>query len=116
MYAMPLIPRRVLMPLSQARDRALHYARGVKGPKFLVDGADGKPFTVPDAAVWALCDLDREGAFDDPPPGNAIRLQGAELLAAIAGEALANLFATLFVAPVPRAPTKAELERELLVH
>lgn len=45
MYAMPLIPRRVLMPLGLARDRALHYARGVEGPKFLVDGADGRPWT-----------------------------------------------------------------------
>ena len=97
---------------SGAGDRALHYARGVKGPKFLVDGADGKPFTVPDAAVHGLCELDREGAFDDPRPGNAARLQGAELLAAIAGEALANLLALLFPAPVPpvsREPTKTEL-------
>jgi hypothetical protein len=112
MYAMPLIPRRALMPLRQARSRELHYARGVKGPKFLVDGPDGKLFTVPDAAVWTLCDLDRAGAFDDPPPGNAVRLTGCELLAAIAGETLANLFAPLFPAPaprVPRTPTKAEL-------
>ena len=82
MYATPLIPRRALMPLRQARSRELHYARGIKGPKFLVDGPDGKLFTVPDAAVWALCELDREGAFDDPPPGNAVRLTGCELLAA----------------------------------
>lgn len=34
-------------------------------------------------------------------------------MAAIAGEALASLFAPLFAAPVPRAPTKAKLEREL---
>jgi hypothetical protein len=84
------------MPLRQARSRELHYARGIKGPKFLVDGPDGKLFTVPDAAVWALCELDREGAFDDPPPGNAVRLTGCELLAAIAGEALASVFAPLF--------------------
>jgi hypothetical protein len=117
MYAMPLIPRRVLMPLSQARDRALHYARGLKGPKFLVEGTDGKPFTVPDAAVMELCGLDRAGAFDDPPPGNAIRLTGRELLAAIAGEALAQAFAPIFVVPTrptPKVSTQAEVEKELI--
>ena len=112
MYAMPLIPCRVLMPLRLARDRALHYARGVKGPKFLVVGADGRPWTVPDAAVRELSWLDREGVFDDPLPHNAAQAQGVELITAIANEALANLFAPLFPPPVPpvsREPTKAEL-------
>jgi hypothetical protein len=114
MYAMPFIPRRVLMPLGQARDRAVHYTRGIRGPEYLVKDGEGRPWSVEAAAVRELSSFDREGAFDDPPPGNAVRLTGCELLAAVAGEALANLFAPLFVAPAPRGPTKAELERELL--
>jgi hypothetical protein len=114
MRAYPLFKGCLLAPLSQARDRAWHYARGVRGPKYLVEDAEGRPWTAPDAAVRELCQLERENAFDDPLPDNAVRLTGCDLLAAIAGEALASLFAPLFAAPVPRAPTKAELERELL--
>jgi hypothetical protein len=37
LYARPLIRGRLLMPLIEARDRALHYVRGLRGPKFLVE-------------------------------------------------------------------------------
>jgi hypothetical protein len=117
LYATPLIRGRLLMPLAQARDRALHYARGCRGPKFLVDDAEGRPWTVADDAVRELSCFEREGAFDAPLSGNMARLEGGELLAAVAGEALAHLFAPLFPAPAskpPVLPTKAELEQELL--
>jgi hypothetical protein len=105
LWAVPLIRGRLLLPLAEARDRALHYARGVRGPEYLVKGPKGRPWTAPDEAVRELSTFEREGAFDDPLPHNALR--GSELMAAIAGEALAQLFAPLFFrlcAPcVPRA-------------
>jgi hypothetical protein len=114
MCAYPLFKGYLFASFNIARDRAWHHVQGVRGPKYLVVDAEGRPWTVEDAAVRELCQLERENAFDDPLPGNAVRLTGCDLLAAIAGEALASLFAPLFAAPVPRAPTKAELERELL--
>jgi hypothetical protein len=40
--------------------------QGVRGPKYLVVDAEGRPSTVEDAAVHELCRLERENAFDDP--------------------------------------------------
>jgi hypothetical protein len=114
MYAYALLRGCLLASFNIARDRAWHHVQGVRGPKYLLVDAEGRPWTVEDAAVRELCQLERENAFDDPLPGNAVRFTGCDLLAAIAGEALASLFAPLFAASVPRAPTKAELERELL--
>jgi hypothetical protein len=117
MRAYPLLKGRLLAPLTQVRDRAWHYARGVRGPKYLVEDAEGRPWTAPDEAIRELSHFEREGAFDDPLPHNTRRLAGGELLAAIAGDALASLFAPLFAPPVPpvsREPTRAELERELI--
>ena len=85
MRAYPLFKGYLLAPLSQARDRAWHHVQGVRGPKYLVVDAEGRPWTVEDAAVRELCQLERENAFDDPLPGNAVRLTGRDLLAAIAG-------------------------------
>jgi hypothetical protein len=112
MRAYPLFKGYLLAPLSQARDRAWHYPRGVRGPKYLVEDPKGRPWTAPDEAVRELCQLERENAFDDPLPGNAVRLTGCDLLAAIAGEALTEVFAPLFrSAPenCPKPPSKAEL-------
>ena len=118
------------MPLSESRDRAMHFARGVASPRWLVDGADGKPLTVPDLMVRELSAIENAGLLDEPLGGNMARLQGAELLAAIGSPALAEAFAPLFPAAsvekayknqmaivtheslgegVPTAPTKAEL-------
>jgi hypothetical protein len=116
-WAVPLIRGHVLMLLSQARDRALRYAQGVRRDRYLVE-SNSAIWTVSDGAIRELSGYENQGAFDDPSLcGNMARLAGAELIAAIAGEALANLFAPLFPAPgapVPREPTKDELERELL--
>jgi hypothetical protein len=112
MRAYPLFKGYLLTSFNIARDRAWHHVQGVRGPKYLVVDAEGRPWTVEDAAVRELCQLEREGAFDYPPPGNAVRLAGCELLAAIAGDALASLFAPLFpplAPPEPPVPTKAEL-------
>jgi hypothetical protein len=112
MFGYPLLRGCLLASFNIARDRAWHHVQGVRGPKYLVVDAEGRPWTVEDAAVRELCQLERENAFDDPLPGNAVRLTGCDLLAAIAGEALASLFAPLFAAPappVPLAPTAAEL-------
>jgi hypothetical protein len=89
-----LIPCRLLMKLSESRDRAMHHARGVASPNYLVQAA-GKPFTVSDAEVRALAQLDYDGAFDQPLGGNATRLEGCELLAAIC-PAIAEAFRPLF--------------------
>jgi hypothetical protein len=64
--ATPLIPHRLLMPMSQPRDRALNYARGVAGPKYLVENADGRPWTAGNDAIKEPSCFEREGAFDDP--------------------------------------------------
>jgi hypothetical protein len=114
MRAYPLFKGYLLAPLSQARDRAWHYARGVRGPKYLVEDAAGRPWTALDEAIRELSHFEREGAFDDPLPHNAARLSGCELLAAIVGEDLASVFSPLFAAPAAPAMSKAEFERELL--
>jgi hypothetical protein len=117
MRAYPLFKGYLLAPLSQARDRAWHYARGVRGPKYLVEDAEGRPWTAPDAAVRELAQIEASGSFDDPLPHNMARLDGGALLAAVGGEILAQAFAPIFPALVskpPVLPTKAELERELL--
>ena len=66
---MPLIPRPVLMPLGQARDRAVNYTRGIRGPEYLVKDGEGRPWSVEADAVKELSSFDREGAFDEPLSG-----------------------------------------------
>jgi hypothetical protein len=104
MRAYPLFKGYLLAPLSQARDRAWHYARGVRGPKYLVEDAEGRPWTAPDAAVRELAQIEASGSFDDPLPHNMARLDGGALLAAVGGETLAQAFARLFAAPVVPPP------------
>jgi hypothetical protein len=111
MFAYPLLRGCLLASFNIARDRAWHHVQGVRGPKYLVVDAEGRPWTVEDAAVRELCRLERENAFDDPLPHNMARLRGYELLAAVAGEALANQFSRLFPEPsVPIVPKATEAE------
>jgi hypothetical protein len=94
------------MPLAQARDRAMHHVRAVKGDRYLVEGDHGKPWVASNDAVRELSAFERVGLFDDPLPHNAARLKGCELLTTLAGEALASVFSPLFTAaaPVPYVP------------
>lgn len=84
-----------LIRMSQARDRAIPHARGICCPRWLLEDGEGKVWLAPDEAVRRLSYLDREGAFDQPG-GNAARLDGCELMSAVAGEALAETFRPLF--------------------
>jgi hypothetical protein len=98
----------LLVPMPQSRDRAFGFARGVKGPRWLLEDDEGRPWSIDDSAVRALAQLENAGAFSDDLAG----LGGCEYLAAVAGQALAGQFALLFPeppSPVPRAPTQAEL-------
>jgi hypothetical protein len=108
----PLLPRRLLVPLHSARDAAFWHCRGVERPKWLVAGEDGKPLCIPDNAVRELLSL--AGHFDeDRLGGNIRRLKGRELLAAVGGDELAEAFAPLFPKPKieshPMRLSKAEL-------
>jgi hypothetical protein len=106
-----LVPRRLLVRLSESRDRTMHWAKGVAAPNYLVQ-ADGKTFAVPDDAVRALAELERAAAFDQLG-GNMKKLSGVEMMEAVAGD-LVEAFRPMFPAQSDicgRRPalTKAEL-------
>ena len=92
--SVPLL-KGLLIRMSQARDRAIPHAKGIRCPRWLLEDGEGKVSSTPDEAVHRLSYLDREGAFDQL--GNMARLEGVELLAAVAGEALASVFRRCFL-------------------